>query len=193
MSNPANDFEIGTLVRLAHARTPGGYAATIGALARITGPAFDLPSGRRVQSLIWLQPTSANGQKDGAYCVVDFAEYAPGPTSDELAALRNYAIEHGPLWKSELALDWYNARTRSCDSMPNRGAILQGLRNSRGPSWLDDFKFESPIAWPNMRRCSANELGNCLAALSLHPWNNTEAETVRLWAARRERRRRASR
>jgi len=59
-----------------------------------------------------------------------------------------------------------------------------------GNAWLAGFEFDSPIEFPNMRRCSANELGNILAALSLHPWNNTEAETIRLWAARRERRRR---
>ena len=68
-------FELGAVVRLASSRQNGEgprYAATQGALARITGPAFVLPSGRLVQNLVWLQPTTHNGQKDGAYLVHDF-------------------------------------------------------------------------------------------------------------------------
>src|SRR3982751_2332441 len=49
---------------------------------------------------------------------------ARAPDADDIAALRNYAIEYGPKWKDELHLDWYNARLRSCQDMPNRGSIL---------------------------------------------------------------------
>jgi hypothetical protein len=113
--------------------------------------------------------------------------------TNDTAALRSYAIEHGPKWKDDLQLDWYHARTPSGDNMPNRGAILHGLRNNLGPSWLCDFAFASPIVWPNLRKVRATELHNIIQALCFHPWNNTEEETIRLWAARRERRRRASR
>ena len=118
---------------------------------------------------------------------------ARAPDADDIAALRNYAIEYGPKWKDELHLDWYNARLRSCQDMPNRGSILHGVRNHLGPSWLVDFAFDSPIAWPNLRKVRAAELHNIIQALCFHPWNNTEEETIRLWAARRERSRRASR
>jgi len=109
-------------------------------------------------------------------------------TQTDLDALRSYAIEHGPTWKDALSLDWYHARVEGL-----RGQILHGLRNNFGPSWLCDFTFANPIAWPNLGRMRANELRAMNIALHLHPWNNTEDENIRMWAAKREIRRRASR
>lgn len=65
------------------------------------------------------------------------------PDADELAALQSYAAEHGRKWKAALSLDWYNARVSGTREMPNRGAILHGLRNHPGfgPSGLDKFRF----------------------------------------------------
>ena len=51
---------------------------------------------------------------------------------DDFMALRSYAEEFGRNWKESLVLDWYNARTRPCQAMPNRGSILHGLRNQPG-------------------------------------------------------------
>ena len=60
---------------------------------------------------------------------------------DDIAALQSYAAERGRKWKQDLALDWYNARASFCAEMPDRGAILHGLRNNLGPTWLEGFKF----------------------------------------------------
>jgi len=67
----------------------------------------------------------------------------PNLTTDEIAALKAFAADYGRNWKSKLAnVYWPNARLwrdASGDSRP--GSILHGLRNSHGPSWLDDFKL----------------------------------------------------
>lgn len=114
-------------------------------------------------------------------------------TAEDIAALRSYAIERGPKWKDDLALDWYNARLSIADDgMPERGSILHGLRNNLGPTWLDGFTFAEPIQWPNLRRENLTMLRNMRTALSLHPWLNSEEERIRLGAVKRELRRRGS-
>lgn len=63
-------MRIGQIVKL-HVHNGTRYAATHGALARIKGPAFDLPSGKRVIDVEWLDPRTSNGQRDGAYLTHD--------------------------------------------------------------------------------------------------------------------------
>ena len=53
-------------------------------------------------------------------------------TADELTALRAYAKQHGPQWKSRLRAEWYVA---SADG------VLHALRNSHGPSWLTSYQL----------------------------------------------------
>jgi len=108
-------------------------------------------------------------------------------TAEDLAALRSYAIEFGPKWKDSLALDWYHARAHG-----KRGAILHGVRNNFGPSWLDAFEFADPIAWPNLRKEKTPMLRNMRVALSLHSWNNSDEENIRLGAVKRELHRRGT-
>lgn len=66
-------------------------------------------------------------------------------TTEEIAALEAFASEYGRTWKSTLSdTYWYNARIFYArgnydDSRP--GALLHGLRNSHGPSWLAGFKL----------------------------------------------------
>ncbi len=57
-------------------------------------------------------------------------------TSDEHAAVQAYALEHGRNWKAALRDDWMNARTTG---------ILQALRNSHGPGWLERYSIAD---WP---------------------------------------------
>ena len=104
----------------------------------------------------------------------------------DLVALRSYAIEHGPKWKDELQLDWYHARAHG-----ERGSILHGLRNNLGPSWLVDFRFDTPIEFPNLRKLPRRDLEAILNPLGREA--APDPGNVLLWAARRERRRRASR
>jgi hypothetical protein len=61
----------------------------------------------------------------------------------EIAALQSYAAEHGRTWKRLLEIDWYNARCGRCADMPNRGAILHGMRNdpNLGPRWLATYRI----------------------------------------------------
>lgn len=65
------------------------------------------------------------------------------PSTEEMAALQDYAKEHGRTWKASLSMDWYNARTPGSRTMPNRGGILHGLRNHPrfGPDGLAKFKL----------------------------------------------------
>ena len=53
---------------------------------------------------------------------------------EELAAVQSYAKEHGRKWKSQLNLDWQNARPEG---------VLLHLRNhpEGGPRWLANFKL----------------------------------------------------
>ncbi len=53
-------------------------------------------------------------------------------TDEELKALRAYAKREGRTWKDKLRTAWYYAA---------EPGILQQIRNSRGPSWLADFKL----------------------------------------------------
>lgn len=55
------------------------------------------------------------------------------PTPEQVAALKAYASSHGPLWRSDLKIDWMNGRTEG---------PLRQLRNSHGPSWLTRLKLE---------------------------------------------------
>jgi hypothetical protein len=51
-------------------------------------------------------------------------------STEAKTALQAYAEKHGRTWKSKLRAQWLRA------SAP---AILHGLRNSHGPSWLNSF------------------------------------------------------
>jgi hypothetical protein len=62
-------------------------------------------------------------------------------TSDELAALRAFAAEHGRYWKAHLAdVYWYHARVWR-EPTGCHGYHLHGLRNRLGPQWLKTFKL----------------------------------------------------
>lgn len=57
----------------------------------------------------------------------------PELTATQLAALRDYANQHGRhSWKNYLSADWLNGR------LP---ADLHALRNSHGPRWLATFQL----------------------------------------------------
>jgi hypothetical protein len=51
---------------------------------------------------------------------------------EQIAALREYAEERGPSWKTKLRKDWSN---------PAWLPLLTSLRNSHGPVWLTTFEF----------------------------------------------------
>jgi hypothetical protein len=51
------------------------------------------------------------------------------PDELEARALLHYAQQHGRVWRHDLAMDWYNARTPDTPDFPGRGNILHGLRN----------------------------------------------------------------
>lgn len=64
------------------------------------------------------------------------------PDAEELDALQRFANAHGRLWKQELSnVYWYNARLWRDYGRPNDevGAILHGIRNDFGPTWLYDI------------------------------------------------------
>ena len=50
--------------------------------------------------------------------------------AETMTAIRAYAGRHGRTWKSKLRRQWLTA------SAP---AVLQHLRNTHGPSWLNSF------------------------------------------------------
>jgi hypothetical protein len=63
----------------------------------------------------------------------------PQPTSEQLAALRDFAAEWGRQWKAELRSVWEtgNYSYRDQDIAP----ALQQVRNQFGPAWLKRFQF----------------------------------------------------
>jgi len=69
-------------------------------------------------------------------------------TANQTSALQSYAAQYGKLWKTKLADDWASARLRSCADMPNRGAVLQGLRNDPnfGHAGLKAFSLSAATA-----------------------------------------------
>ena len=60
--------------------------------------------------------------------------YAP-ITPGDLDALRRYADKHGRRWKLQLWGEWMNASAEP---------TLHALRNSHGPTWLDQFRWPTP-------------------------------------------------
>lgn len=62
-------------------------------------------------------------------------------TQAQLDALRMFASANGRNWKSELREIWENGRYSSYDLGGADPAMLQGIRNLYGPSWLVRFRF----------------------------------------------------
>lgn len=62
------------------------------------------------------------------------ASYAP-LTEQQCIALRAFARQYGPQWKTKLADLWYRAAAQP---------TLHSLRNSHGPAWLEAFHMEQP-------------------------------------------------
>ncbi len=60
--------------------------------------------------------------------------YAP-ITQEDLDALRRYADKHGRRWKLQLWSEWMNASAEP---------TLHALRNTHGPTWLDQFRWPTP-------------------------------------------------
>lgn len=58
------------------------------------------------------------------------------PTAEEIDALRAFAAAHGRCWKAALRQRWMKA---------NAPAILHGLRNRLGPSWLVRFRLPADV------------------------------------------------
>lgn len=58
------------------------------------------------------------------------------PSTEQLAALRQYAGEHGRTWKSALLDDWANGRTTG---------PLHQVRNTFGPRWLMIFDLKHVV------------------------------------------------
>jgi hypothetical protein len=56
----------------------------------------------------------------------------PEPTPEEVAHLRAYAKRNGRSWKQALRNDWRNAVAPP---------VLQRLRNTHGPRWLESYKL----------------------------------------------------
>ncbi len=66
--------------------------------------------------------------RDPAHPAVE-ADYPPLMLA-QVEALRAYARRHGRSWKTELRAEWMRASAE---------ALLHGLRNSHGPSWLKGY------------------------------------------------------
>ena len=58
------------------------------------------------------------------------------PTTEEKAALANFAKKHGRYWKRKLSQQcWVNGHYDCDDDV----ASLQSVRNALGPSWLAQY------------------------------------------------------
>jgi hypothetical protein len=63
------------------------------------------------------------------------------PNTEQLAAVRDYALAVGPEWKASLTTDWLRAGT-AVSSMRDRYHLLQQVRNKFGPAWLATFEVD---------------------------------------------------
>lgn len=59
----------------------------------------------------------------------------PALTTEQLAALQQFAAAHGRAWKADLRYDWSAGRSTG---------PLQEVRNTFGPSWLATFTLTAP-------------------------------------------------
>lgn len=57
-------------------------------------------------------------------------------TPEQRAAIRQFAIDHGPSWKATLKAYWLTGMDAS---QPN-GHLLRQVRNQLGPQWLKTYK-----------------------------------------------------
>lgn len=67
----------------------------------------------------------------------------PMPNAEQMNALRLFAKANPKDWKKALSYLWYTGRYESGEYFlggANPG-YLQQIRNSFGPSWLQDFRF----------------------------------------------------
>lgn len=60
------------------------------------------------------------------------------PTLEQLQALLDFSRENGKNWKQKLSDCWMTGDYKGFAS----SSILQQIRNSFGPSWLDSFSFQ---------------------------------------------------
>lgn len=59
----------------------------------------------------------------------------PPLTEQEQAALQDYAARHGRSWKRILNNVWMG------EAPDDAGQVLRSLRNTRGPTWLDQCRL----------------------------------------------------
>lgn len=82
----------------------------------------------------------------------------PGPwrplTEIENNAVRAYAQEHGRTWKQHLRDSWMNGG--------DHGPVLQNLRNSHGPTWLDTTSVKKPTPTASLSRDALTARGSRL-------------------------------
>ncbi|WP_234689489.1 hypothetical protein [Allorhizobium ampelinum] len=68
------------------------------------------------------------------------------PSAQQIKALQAFAAAHGRNWKHILSTDYWPKAQIWSDGPggKNMGAILHGIRNEYGPSWLyNEFKLQA--------------------------------------------------
>lgn len=58
-------------------------------------------------------------------------------TREELAVLQHIRQRHGRCWKKVVRFEWSSGRA---------GPLMQALRNSHGPRWLNNFHLDDALA-----------------------------------------------
>lgn len=66
------------------------------------------------------------------------------PTTEQIEAVRLFAAANGRKWKGELRNLWMNGAYNNAVMGGADSALLQQLRNSFGPSWLNSFRLPDP-------------------------------------------------
>lgn len=64
-----------------------------------------------------------------------YDQYEP-QTPEEFKAVEAYAARHGRAWKSRLREAWMSGGNEE-----GTGGVLRTLRNTHGPRWLEQFRF----------------------------------------------------
>jgi hypothetical protein len=68
------------------------------------------------------------------------------PNTEQLEALRLFAVANGRSWKAELNALWYNGAYDNANLGGAPAHLLQQVRNGYGPSWLVRFRANWPKA-----------------------------------------------
>jgi hypothetical protein len=84
-------------------------------------------------------PKAPNSLDEGEEKMMNQAGW---PSTEQIEALKEFAVAHGRNWKSALREAWMTGNYEGIEPYGNTAAYLQQIRNTFGPSWLAKFRLD---------------------------------------------------